>query len=73
MVGQKYVDLNRIDMNKNSSQKELIVLDNVSPIFPANYFKNIENFSKYKTFQAKFYEGLIFEKEFEGIIRIKGK
>ena len=28
---------------------------------------------KYKTFQAKFYESLIFEKGFDGTIKIKGK
>jgi hypothetical protein len=42
------------------------VLQNVIPHFPAKYFKNTEDPTKFKSDQCKFYEELIFENNFTG-------
>jgi hypothetical protein len=51
----------------------LLLLETVAPNFQLNYFKNIEDSSKYTKRVGNFYEGLVFDSGFEGKIRTFGK
>jgi hypothetical protein len=46
------------------NRRNYVVLSSVFPDFPSNYFKNIEDPTKYRSNIGKFYEKLVFESGF---------
>lgn len=62
-----------IDNLRNKGMKETVFLQMVFVNIPRNYFKNIEDRSKYMTDRAKFYEQLQCQSDLQGSVRFKGK
>lgn len=62
-----------LNILEGKAEKGQVLLQSVTPNFPLNYFQSIEDRKQYRVRVGNFFEGVNFEKDFEGILKYKGK
>jgi hypothetical protein len=65
-ISKTDIRISELSYVKLPNLRNYVVLQNVIPHFPPNYFKNVEDPTKFKSDKCKFYEELVFENSFSG-------